>query len=265
VKISKKSQKNTESFKNDSTLYPPGTTLSKIKSFKKRKKECPTYRLLVTIDGILFENGLYVVGTDLSLENFFAEVLMFFQQKYPSKILYALNEMEFSSFHELRSILNLQNMVMIRKVIFRLEEIGLITELSKDMESDKIIRAYWKKEYITAPEFTKLFKLLPEFRNAVELYKDRIIKKYMTPREYSMIENRKRRYNQYKSVVEKQLKNLKNAVSKAKGKCVACKGIIRGDAIKGLDFHSYQIGYVCNQCNKRASNQQIVKWMRHKE
>jgi hypothetical protein len=262
VRITKKTDKSSKKLKKTNTLYPPGTELSEISNINSGNYTPPRYRVVVLTDVIKTINTLYVVGTELSEEAILHEILGYFLQKYSSKIIYALNELEFSSFHEIRSILNLKNMTMVRKLVFRLEELNIVYELGTKSEEAKIARSFWLNHYPNTRRERQviLFKIRSEFRDAVMTFRESIIKSYISAREYSTIQRRKRLYSDHLAVVTNQLKSLKKIESESIGKCVVCSKIIRKDAVRGKEYHSYNAGLVCRKCNNRATNEQILKW-----
>lgn len=222
------------------------------------------YRLLVALDGISGSSTLYMKGTEYFQPKIFIEILSYFLQKYPSKIIWALSELKISSFHEIRKLTNLENMTFIRKLIFRMEQLGLVKEVSKEDEDFRTIFSFWCDEYPNTHRKRKimLFKLIPEFYEVVELYADWIVKSYITRREFKTITDRGRRYIQHRKVVDKQLKSLKEHEIVMIGRCQKCKAIIRKGSIRGTDYHKYPIGIICNSCQKKFPKSEIIKWMR---
>lgn len=261
VPISKKSQKTSKKIKSKATLYPSNTKLKNLTNINLATRSSTTYRVLVLLDGINVSKTLYGVGTEYFHEKLLHEIISLFLNKYPAKILYALNEVEVSGYHELRNLINLGNMTLIRKHIQRFEEIGVMNDLSKKDSDYKIINTFWRNEYPNTHKNIKLFRLIPKFRDIIEIYKDKLLRTYITAKEFDRISKRRNRFMIHKKVVKGQLKALKIDEGKKLGICMVCGAAISKLGSRGKDYHIYPGGMTCWRCNKKATIEQKLEWI----
>jgi len=239
----------TSSFINRDSQDVPSLDKRKSKSLEKGKNYQPRSRLLLIIDGILDRISQDRVRLDLFEEKILCEILTFFQWKYSSKIIYGLLHLKYSSYWELSKKLSIGNFNHVNKVLGDLEVVGIIQELKQIDDDYQIIKSFWKDEHKTASVFPKMFKLQNWFLPIAEAYSDLILDKYITKREFHMIKNRKDRYLQHLKIVKAQLKLNKEQEADAFGRCYNCNKLIRKEAKKGIDYHNFPIGLICNLCN----------------
>jgi len=218
-------------------------------------------RILLLAQTIEKHESLYLTGTALTFEKQFSQILNLLILKYPSKIIYSISELGFTSYYELMTKINLGNGTKVRKFIFDLEELGIIKEVGKDSENYKVICNFWMREHPTCCKIPILFCLSNSFAPLISEFNPFISKKYFSKRELGFIHSKRKRFEQFLARIKNQEGALNIRDSDVAGKCVLCGSIAR----KSRGFKEYPIGIVCLKCDGAASKITIKKWLEQKQ
>lgn len=178
-------------------------------------------------------------------------------------LLYTIYHVYFTSSWELYRTFKISSMYDITDGIKNLEKVGFLTSLTSNDQNYKLITTYWKTiAYPTSPRTPKLYVIDPCAYPVIEAYSASIRKRYAWRSLLKAITDRKRSFQNYKDQVEQNLREYNMLESEALGRCYSCNGLIRGDAIQGTHFHRYNVGLICDQCARKATPDDIVKWIR---
>lgn len=261
IQIIKANDKETEKLKKESTLSTLPTGLKNQGDFNQGTTRGGTPRVVVVIDGICTHYTLSNQSPELKLEKLLSEFLSIFLQKYSAKIIYALSELSYSSFWELKRLINIDDMSWIRKFIFKMETMDIISELNEESESNRAIRHFWKNEYPNSTGRTKLFFVNDFFKEIVNLFAEHIILKYLTKREYREIEARKMKFSNFIKAVESQLTFDRQKQAETLGYCYNCKKRILKSKVCGRDYHKVKVGLLCQQCVTKYPKEKLREWI----
>ncbi len=182
----------------------------------------------------------------------------FLLDRYTSKILYTLNELEFASKQELHKKLNL-NWQWMEKNLDDMESCMIINELVGSVENKNILNEYWKIEFPNSHQKLPVFFVVNEhFKPIVNQFSKHITTKYFKQSELRIIQRRKETYQRHKSIVINQFKRQSEP---SIGNCKICGSFIKESYKKGRHYHVFTGNMICDICYSSADKSTIKQWM----
>ena len=189
----------------------------------------------------------------------FKKYMNFIVEKYPSRILYGLSVLKFSSYQELSKLLSLGNMTYIRRLLAKFIQEGIVTEVKKKDAEYPIITRFWKTIYPNSPHTPIFFKLTSDWERAITSSEKAILRRYNSDEFLSPITIRSNKWHTHYKTTKSQLKELKRKEANSKGRCYQCNRLIMKNEKPGTNYHTFTVGKVCSSCTNKYSHM-IGKW-----
>ena len=189
----------------------------------------------------------------------FKKYMNFIVEKYPSRILYGLYALKFSSYQELSKLLSLGNMTYIRRLLAKFIQEGIVTEVKKDDTEYLIMTRFWKTIYPNSPQTPIFFKLTSDWGKAITSLETAILRRYESDEFLSSITIRSNKWHAYYKTTKLQLKDLKRKEANSIGRCYHCNRLIMQNEKPGNNYHTFAVGKVCSICAFKYSHM-IGKW-----
>ena len=189
----------------------------------------------------------------------FKKYMNFIVEKYPSRILYGLSVLKFSSYQELSKLLSLGNMTYIRRLLAKFIQEGIVTEVKKDEAEYQIMTRFWKTIYPNSPQTPIFFKLTSNWEPAIISLEKAILRRYESGEFLSPITIRSNKWHTYYKTTKLQLKDLKRKEANSIGRCYQCNRLIMKNEKPGMKYHTFAVGKVCSICTNKYSYM-IEKW-----
>lgn len=199
-----------------------------------------------------------------SFERTVIDISKIFIHKTYAKILYALNEIEFSSATELAKPkgIYLGSMYEIDRGLGYLGSYGIISPILETNSRCKAIQRYWSKLYPTSPENPTWYEISPVFKYVVDLYADDFRQKFIWSSQLHKILQRKKTLDVEYQEALKDIHDERLREENKIGNCTVCNKIITNNDGKG-SYHSFGDILCCDHCYRnRVETSMVSEWMR---
>jgi len=165
----------------------------------------------------------------------------FIVEKYPSRILYGLSVLKFSSYQELSKLLSLGNMTYIRRLLAKFIQEGIVTEVKREDQKYRIMTRFWKTIYPNSPQTPIFFKLTSDWDQAINYLEKAILRRYESDEFLSPITIRSNKWYTYYKTTKSQFNELKSKEANSIGRCYQCNRLIMKNEKPGKNYHTFTV------------------------
>lgn len=189
------------------------------------------------------------------------DFMQIFSNKSIRKILFVLNNTEYSNQYELELLSNIHH-YCIFNYLNKLKEYGIVNILDDDLVDYHIISNYWKENKPNSSLNNTFYMIDIEFSKIINNLKDFFCNDFLQS-DLKMIEKRRKTWIDYKNKVRKQNEINAIEIKNAIGYCSNpdCNKLIVAKSREGKDY--FQINNkkrLCNGCYHKIDPKLIGKW-----
>ena len=184
----------------------------------------------------------------------------FLENKYSSRILYGLLKLEFSAYWELLKLLNVCDSRKFQITISNLIQAGIVSPILRTSDQYEFILKFWKELYCHSSGNPAFYQLNNNWIDTIKLVEPIIIHSHNQDQTNDQnIKIRMDKYRVYCKKAKAELERIEEIKKNSIGECKNCGVLISMAAIRGLDYHIFPIGIICNLCDKRSDDKS--KWI----